>query len=243
MPAMVIERIIEQIKAANWTVVVIELLVVFVGVYGAFQLERWGEEWREARYERTLLEQLHGEIVLAVPLMENQVRSKTETESGIERVATLLMQPPGSGDFSAEQCAYIFGISIMLHSPLTLISLDELTSSGVHSQLDDHQLRTLLFTLKSRSQQSESLIRYIGPNMITLMDEYPELIPRGVDSEGAPFMHCHADGMRNNQAFINHLMSNYGRQRGVVGRLEREFDALVQVHVRLDEVLGISHTD
>ena len=35
---MIIERIIEQIKAANWTVVVIELLVVFVGVYGAFQL-------------------------------------------------------------------------------------------------------------------------------------------------------------------------------------------------------------
>lgn len=240
---MVIERIIEQIKAANWSVVVIELLVVFVGVYGAFQLERWGEDRREARYERTLLEQLHGEIVLAVPLMEYQVSNKTETESGIVEVATLLMQPPGSGDLSPEQCNNIFGVSIMLHAPLTLISLDELTSSGLHSQLDDHQLRTLLFTLKSRSQQVESLIRYIGPNMITLMDDYPELIPRGVDAEGVPFMRCRTDGMRNSQAFINHLMSNHGRQRGVLARLEREFDALVQVHARLDEVLAISHSD
>lgn len=74
------------------------------------------------------------------------------------------------------------------------------------------------------------------------MDQYPNLMPRGVDANGDRFVHCDTDGMRTNQGFINHLMSNIGRYGGMVGRFEEQLDSLQSVHAKLDEVLQGSGT-
>ena len=73
---MILGKIGNHLSAGNWPSVLVELLVVIVGVYGAFQLENWGEDFRENQRERMLLEQLHSEIQFAYPLMKDQVESK-----------------------------------------------------------------------------------------------------------------------------------------------------------------------
>ena len=159
-----------------------------MGVYGAFQLEGWGEEWREARDEHMLLEQLHSEVVLAAPLMEEQLQGVGHTLTGTTDALSLLMQAVGTGELN-------------------------------------------------------SFVQMLRFKEIVLMDIYPELMPRGVGNDGEFFIHCDADRMRVNQGYINHLISNFGRKRGLLSHLNQQFDTLIDIHRRLDHVLSISHAE
>lgn len=237
---MILRKLSNDISSANWSAVLIELLIIVVGVYGAFQVERWGEDRREGREERVLLEQLHNEIELAYPAMEAQFLENRDLVTRGQEVVNILMQPVGSGELNDEQCDVIFSISILRREPLTLITLDEMVSSGKHSQLDDRELRALLFTLKSKMHAMEVFSHLIRPQQNILMDMYPELMPRGIDGSGERFINCNADGMRTSQAFINHLMSNLGRNGGLSASKGREFKALQRLHEKLDEVLETS---
>mgnify|MGYP000588526988 CR=1 FL=1 len=74
-----------------------------------------------------------------------------------------------------------------------------------------------------------------------LMDDYPELMPRGIDAQQQNFIRCNTDGMRQSQPFINHLASNRGRYGGLSTRWNSVQEVLRQSHVRLDSLLGIVH--
>ena len=159
------------------------------------------------------------------------------------QVASMLMQPVGSGELNDDQCNRLFRISVLSWDPLTLTTLDEMVSSGVHSQLDDRELRTLLFSLKTEMQGFSDYIQLVRPQHNILMDLYPNLLPRGIDADGESFMRCDTDGMRARQDFINHLMSNLGRYGGFVNLLNQQLEDLRHIHGKLDEVLEMSNTE
>lgn len=240
---MILKNISNDIANANWLAVLIELVIIVAGVYGAFQLERWGEERRERQEERVLLEQLHNEIELAYPAMQDRFNEYRDLVAQVKEVSIALMQPAGSGELSDDQCLLTFRVSILRREPLTLITLDEMVSSGKHSKLDNRELRALLFTLKSKIHAVEVFSQLIRPQHNILMDMYPELIRRGVDENGQGFMNCDTDGMRASQGFINHLLSNLGRLGGLASFKGREFEALQNLHERLDEVLETSGSE
>lgn len=222
----------------NSSSVFIELLVVLLGVYGAFQLERWGEERRESRNERILLEQLQNEVAIAEPLMEKQYQDHRDRISDIEEAASILIQPVGSGELNGDQCSAVLRVSIVPWTPLTLTALDEMVSSDVHSRLSDRELRTLLFSLRAQIRMMNSEMQLVRSYQRHLPDEYPELLRRGFASDGSRYLKCNTDGMRTSERFMNHLVSNYMRMRGVTGNLEDELEALKSVRHRLDQVLG-----
>lgn len=84
---MILRSFSDHLRNNDWLAVLVELLVVIVGVYGAFQLENWGEGLRENQRESLLLEQLHLEIEYSYPLMEKQVQSARSFVSGAQQVA------------------------------------------------------------------------------------------------------------------------------------------------------------
>jgi hypothetical protein len=233
-------KIGNHLSAGNWASVLVELLVVVVGVYGAFQLENWGEELRESQREYMLLEQLHNEIQYAFPLMEEQFENRKLTANAATQVAEILMQPVGAGELTTEQCAEIFEVSVLKWNSLSLTTLDEMVGSGVLSQLQNRELSTLLFSLQADMNFLAAYMQLVRSQQIILMDVYPDLVPRGIDAKGEAFQQCNTDGMRASQAFINHLMSNRGRYMGMAGRLEQELNSLSQIHIKLDEVLQTS---
>lgn len=237
---MILKKTINHVSSANWPAVLIELLVVIVGVYGAFQLERWGEERRESQREWILLEQLHNEIEVAYPIIEAQAQARRKVLNETNQAASILMQSPGSGELDDDQCYQMFRISVLSWDPLTLTTLDEMVSSGAHSQLDDHELRTLLFSLKADMQGFNDYIHLVRPQHNILMDLYPNLLPRGIGADGESFIHCDTDGMRASQDFINHLMSNIGRYGGFANLLDQQLNALRNIHDKLDKVLETS---
>lgn len=235
---MIRERFSHFFTSSSSRSVFIELLVVLLGVYGAFQLERWGEERRESRNQRILLEQLQNEVALAEPLMEKQYQDHRDRISDIEETASILIQPVGSGELSSDQCTAVLRVSIVLWTPLTLTALDEMVSSDAHSRLADRELSTLLFSLRAEIRRKNSEMQLVRSYQKHLPDEYPELLQRGFASDGSRFLKCNTDGMRTSQRFMNHLVSNDVRMRSVTGTMEDELEALKSVRHRLDQVLG-----
>lgn len=235
---MIRERFSRHFMSNNSRAIFVELLVILVGVYGAFQLERWGEERRESRNERILLEQLQNEVALAEPMMEKQYQDHRDRISDIQETASILIGPVGSGELSSDQCSAVLRVSIVPWTPLTLTALDEMVSGDVHSRLADRELRTQLFSLRAQIRMMNSEMQLVRSYQKHLPDEYPELLQRGFGGDGSRFLKCNTDGMRTSQSFMNHLVSNYNRMRGVTGNLEDELEALKSVRHRLDQVLG-----
>ena len=175
--------------------------------------------------------------------MEAQAKSRRANVNDTLTVASILMQPVGSGELTDDQCLQIFWVSVLNWRPLTLTTLDEMVSSGVHSHLDDRELRALLFSLNAEMQNFSLYMQLVRDQQNILMDLYPDLLPRGVDENREASIECNTDGMRANQAFINHLMSNIGRYEGMVRSLESELEALRAIHDRLDVVLEASNEE
>jgi len=217
------------------------LVVVVVGLYLAFQVDRWTENWKASRKEAVYLAQLHEELAAVDASTIEAGRDYRATMEQSSEVLSLLMQPVGSGPLSDEQCQVIFTLSIILWRPVTVVSVEEMISNGMLSELDDAELRRLLFALQTETHALSAYMAYVGARQNMLMDDYPELMPRGIDANQEMFMRCDADGMRLSQPFINRLASNRGRYGGLSSRWNGLQKILHDSHVRLDALLGIVH--
>jgi hypothetical protein len=62
---LILSRLAKELKAAHWSVLNFELLVIVIGVHAASWLESWGEDWEDSRREAAYLVQLHDELAAA----------------------------------------------------------------------------------------------------------------------------------------------------------------------------------
>lgn len=167
-----------------------------------------------------------------------------ETLDEAREILVLLMQQPGSEPLSDDQCETIFALStlsIVEWRPVTVVTVDEMISNGMLSELDDAELRRLLFSLQAETTSLSAFMGFVRGQLNVLMDDYPDLMPRGIDEQQQYFIRCNTDGMRRSQPFINHLASNRGRYGGLSTRWNSVQEVLHQSHVRLDSLLGIEH--
>jgi hypothetical protein len=67
---MILSRVIEHVKAQNWTVVAIDFLIVVVGILLAFQITEWNEARRERAFERDYLERIASELDQSIAAIE-----------------------------------------------------------------------------------------------------------------------------------------------------------------------------
>jgi hypothetical protein len=241
---LIISRLAKHLRSANWGLLGLELLVVVVGLYLAFQLDRWAEDWKASRQEAVYLAQLHDELATADENARLTGERYRETLDEAREILVLLMQQPGSEPLSDEQCETIFALStlsIVEWRPVTVVTVDEMISNGMLSELDDAELRRLLFSLQAETTSLSAFMGFVRGQLNVLMDDYPDLMPRGIDEQQQYFIRCNTDGMRRSQPFINHLASNRGRYGGLSIRWNSVQEVLHQAHVRLDTLLGIAH--
>jgi len=241
---MLLRRLIQHVEETNWFLVTLDLLVVLLGLWGAFELENWNAERRERKVELDLVSQLHDEIVLEAPGLERQLEFRREVWSLAAEVAQILNQPGEIEPLSEAQCRSMLRISILSRMPLKLLSLREMVSSGYLSTMRDRALKQALLRLNDVEENALSQIDLVRPMHWVLVDRYPELLPRSLDAshDTSRIMACDAGGMRDSRAFRNHLISDLGRYGGVIDSEGDLVEALQEVHRRLDERLSIDHS-
>lgn len=240
---MILRRLIQHFDETNWFLVVVDLLVVLFGLWGAFELENWNIERRERVAELALLSQLHDEIVLETPDLEQQMEGQRATLALATEVAQILSLPGRADQLSPDQCRSMLRISIMMRLPLKLLSLREMVGAGGLSSMRDLPLRGALLRLNGAEENALSNLQLVRAAHWVLVDHYPELLPRGVDESGdaGSIINCDAAGMKQNPAFRNHLISDLGRYGGMLSWESSVMEALEEVHLRLDDLLSIDH--
>lgn len=85
---MIINRIAKALKQRDWSLVIIELALVFAGVFIALQFDNWNTHQRNQAALTEMLQRVSGELDLNVEVIEQmreQIRSGHENRTRAER--------------------------------------------------------------------------------------------------------------------------------------------------------------
>ena len=72
---MLLRRVIEHVKAQNWTAVALDFIIVVVGVLLAIQISNWNESRREIALERNYLMRLTSDMETTIETLSTQIAS------------------------------------------------------------------------------------------------------------------------------------------------------------------------
>ena len=67
---MLLRRVIEHVKAQNWTAVALDFVIVVVGVFIGIQVSNWNASIAEEKRAKSNLERIHGDLALDERLLK-----------------------------------------------------------------------------------------------------------------------------------------------------------------------------
>ena len=87
---MLVKRIAEHIRRQDWTAVAIEFLIVVIGIYAAFELDRWRDLEAERRANKNFIRMLSLELEEKLPEAGNRIDSYRELQDEQDSVIAWL---------------------------------------------------------------------------------------------------------------------------------------------------------
>ena len=170
---MLLRRIIENVKAQNWTAVGLDFVIVVIGVFIGIQVANWNE----SRQETARQELVHQRLVLDFELIERQSDQAVEHIEQIMTSLIVLQQAVARGRALAEEeedikYALEYGFSYPSFNQRSG-SYVELLSSGRLDLIEDEKIRIALSEYDRRVQQSrfnETQINEYFSDNVSLVD-------------------------------------------------------------------------
>ena len=177
-------RLREAIAEHNWFSVAIEILIVTVGVLLAFQIDQWGDQRRQAREERQLLERLYRDYGRAADELKAVIQQNHD-----KKMRDIQLAFAARGDrirLSRYSSIHNFGCAIgyVQTTPFSDTAFEELISSGRISVVSNPVLRgrirdltTEQASLRDRADHASDLALVAAPPL----DPYHryQLLPDG----------------------------------------------------------------
>jgi len=238
---MILRRLLQHTRETNWFLVIVDLLVVVLGLWGAFQLDNWKQQRQDAASEQFYLEQLHTELLTALAEQQERLAESLDTLNTATEAALLLQQPSGGPQLSDEQCRSLWLVSIRTGDPVVLTTMQELINGGNLSMIKDRELKTRLYQFQTKEESYRSYTDKLRSNQQSLPTFFPELIARSLDQDLRDVVVCDTDGMRQDRSLLNHMLANRGRFNGLVRSIKEEAELLAGLDTRLDHLLGLRH--
>ena len=243
---MILRRVIEHVRAQNWTAVALDFVIVVVGVFIGIQVANWNDVQSDRREAATYTARLHDDVVNLLAVRRALVEGRAHDLSLIREAVSAVLG--GEGDaLTAPQCVALSNNHFVSNPTDDLGTLIELQSSGRLAILENADLKTSLqryLLARARARDSQDQIsRLIDP----LTQLHPHLIQvrsatnpmPGETIEGD--FYCDLAAMRESQAFKNDLdlaQSHFGFH---VNDNARVTQSLIELHMTLDQILNLSH--
>ncbi len=127
---MLLRRVVEHVRAQNWTAVGIDFVIVVVGILLALQISEWSQERQDRVRERAYLARIAADLEQSFQDIEASIRRSQEREALgrllIDSVASEepVRADPGRYLVALQQGGYTYSPAIRSHA------FDELRSSG-----------------------------------------------------------------------------------------------------------------
>lgn len=246
---MILHRLSEAITRQNWSVVIIEILVVVVGIFIGLQVDDWNKTLENRKDEQQFLVQLHEDLLLAEKLSSRVRERRLERLQNLVQVGDVLFGRSERTEISQEECIAIFSNAFFNINVSGLPSYAELVSTGRLAIIQDTGLRRALVELQQTREALAMLIivQTTAATGTNLGSVYPELIQLEsyFDTERGEIRsrpQCDLPEMRKSQAFLNDFSINADRYDAYImdglAPWVAQFDA---AHQLVDKALGITH--
>ncbi len=159
---MILRRMIEHVKAQNWTAVALDFVIVVMGVFIGIQVSNWNAARADRAAEAQYLDRLHEELELTAERLDVDLGWQIENAQRLRFVIESLRRCD-----LAEKDRDEFALGLFVAGKLNLpmlvdTTLEELKSSGRMNIIQDKQLRSGLIDLQRRFQVSASHIDAVG---------------------------------------------------------------------------------
>lgn len=235
---MLVRRFAEHFRRQDWAAVAIEFLIVVIGIYAAFELDRWRELEAERSANENFVRLLGLELEEKIPDARNRIAALQELEDEQAAVIQWLNDELPASRFTETMCYATFRSLVMNWSATRLETASFMVTGEWTHGVQDTELRRLLLALASLQESTSAAFDRFVLQIVNISDRYPELIRRrdiepGQYREG---LTCDAEGMRANQAFKNQLFGNIGRQSALLSNRRSELELLEQIATRVGEL-------
>ena len=245
---MLLRRVIEHVKAQNWTAVGLDFVIVVVGVFIGIQVSNWNDARGERALERVYLNRLHDEAVSGLNgFLESTDRGWTIRRDAMYSAYEVITSDDETAFLDPDQCNAIANTHTIIAFPYQFPSLEELNSSGRFSIIQDEALREKLTGYALMQKNSQNLVDYYTADQFVMPLKFPRYYESRLSARDAAWadeihVACRLDLMRGDQAFINRLTEAMSRFSGYYKFVLRpEIDSVKEIHSILDKRLQIDH--
>jgi len=152
---MILRRVIEHVKAQNWTAVALDFVIVVMGVFMGIQVSNWNETRKSRAVAETFLARIADDLSVIETSMESNLVMASWVEAHMIDAIDALSSDniPATAEFLLD--TYISG-----YKPTGIVadqSLQELMSSDTFDQVSDATVRERLkrFSLIARNAEEE----------------------------------------------------------------------------------------
>ena len=165
---MLFRRVLDHVKAQNWTAVGIDFLIVVLGVFIGLQVSNWNDLREERAKESLYLARLAQDFDVIMDRLETGLNAARSSVEAGQVLIEYIETAPGGGDGpdrdEASQALGRIGASSVPAGPSATFS--ELVSTGDLSILRDEALRNALFEYDLVSSSNRESWRVLRQNII-----------------------------------------------------------------------------
>lgn len=139
---MILRRVIEHVKAQNWTAVALDFVIVVFGVFIGIQVSNWNEAAAENKRAVRNLERIHDDLMLDQHILSLRMAFWRKVyDYGREALAFAEGRRKGDEDAWALLLAF-YQASQVSHFAKVDTTYEELKGAGQHGLIKDLGLRT-----------------------------------------------------------------------------------------------------
>ena len=141
---MILRRVIEHVKAQNWTAVALDFVIVVMGVFIGIQVANWNEAIAEEKRAYSNLERIHGDLALDERLLKLRLDFWAQVyDYGVGALAVAEGRDQQSEDAWPLVLAF-YQASQVSHFNKVDTTYEELKGAGELALIDDIELRTTI---------------------------------------------------------------------------------------------------
>lgn len=151
---MILRRIATAIRAQDWSLVILEILIVVIGIFLGLQETQWNQARIDRADEESFLRALHQDVVEMGRITARSQNIRVTAFSHLEQAANILFGLAPERPLTQPECDAISSSHVTGVIPTSLPSLTALRDAGRTHVLRDV---TLLAELARLTQRQEAL--------------------------------------------------------------------------------------
>ena len=206
---MILRRVIEHVKAQNWTAVALDFLIVVIGVFIGIQLGNWNAARTDRNTEKIYLQRLMQELAEMGPASERTFSLVREREELLRQVMDNFETGNVTHKLTGRHCAALVRSHIMAGVIYYPPTIKELIATGRIVLLRAADLRTAILSFDESYEAISQLRADIQIDRMILSRQHADLIEFGFYDWEASV--CDFKAMASDRQFLNDFADNHRR--------------------------------